>query len=147
MGELADTLRLFAEYLQKTGSSLFAEAFRIHGVRTLSVQQLRYLEVIEGNPGVSPAELAKKFEVAKPTISNMVAALEGRGLIRAETDSEDRRVKRLWPTTVTSQIFRRRREMYVELAKHIDEKLTQSEIRQMVRLLTKAAHGLGKENG
>ena len=140
---LADSLRRFSEYLQRTGSRLFTEAFRINQVRTLSVQQLRYLEVIEGKPGVTPAELAAAFGVRKPTVSNMIGQLESRGLLKCESDQGDRRVKRLHPTEVTIRIFERRRRMYLELAEHIQGKLSESEIRQMVRLLLKAADGLG----
>ena len=143
--DLATSLRVFSEYLQRTGGRLFTEAFRIHQIRTLSVQQLRYLEVIEGNPGVKPADLATVFGVARPTVSNIIAQLESRGLVHSEPDPDDRRVKRLGPTAVTSRIFEQRRGMYVELARHIETKLTGSEIRRLADLLSKAADGL--ENG
>jgi DNA-binding MarR family transcriptional regulator len=142
ISKLAFALRRFSEYLQRVGSELFAEAFRIHQVRSLSVQQLRYLEVIEANEGVTPAELATAFEVSKPTVSNILGQLESRGLIRARADQGDRRIRRLHPTEVTSDIFERRRGMYRTLAQHIETKLTVAEIEDMVALLVKAGDGL-----
>jgi DNA-binding MarR family transcriptional regulator len=147
ISELADSLRRFSEYLQRVGSELFTEAFRIHSVSSLSVQQLRYLEVIEGQPGVTPAELAAAFEVRKPTVSNMVSQLENMGLVDGQTDQHDRRVKRLHPSGVASEIFERRRGMYAKLARHIEERLSNPERRELIRLMLKVASGLEAGDG
>jgi DNA-binding MarR family transcriptional regulator len=131
---LAAQLRGFSEYLQRVGAELFREAFRTHGIKDLSVQQLRYLEIIEGKPGTSPRDLAAAFNVKKPTVSNVIERLEKLGLIRRETSPDDKRVCRLHPTETTEKIFKKRRSMYHKLAAHIAGRLSGSQIRNLVSL-------------
>ena len=135
---LSQSLHHFSEYLQHVGNELFNEAFRIHQIRNLSVQQLRYLEVIEGHEGITPTQLAEIFNVRKPTVSNIIGQLENRSLIRRQTGTRDRRVSKLYPTELTSKIFQQRRGMYIKLAQHIQSKLSPNEIEHMVKLLEKA---------
>ena len=143
---LSHELQLFSEYLQRVGGELFKEAFRVHQIRDLSVQQLRYLEVIEASDGVTPMELSRLFAVRKPTVSNLVGQLESKGLIHRERDGTDRRINRLYATGVTRSIFDRRRGMYRELAEHIKDRLTDEEVVKLVELFRKATDGL-EEHG
>jgi DNA-binding MarR family transcriptional regulator len=131
---LAAQIRTFSEYLQRVGSELFIEAYRTHGVKSLSIQQLRYLEVIEAKPGISPGELSKAFGVRKPTVSNIILQLEGSGLITKEKSGPDRRVFRLQPTDVTRRIFSKRRSMYAKLARHVMGKLNKPELESLMTL-------------
>jgi len=135
--ELADQLRGFAEYLQRVGAELFDAAFKTHGVKGLSLLQLRYLELIEGKPGISPGELTTLFNVKKPTVTNIVNNLEHGGLVRKEKSPEDGRVCRLHPTDTTVKIFTMRRGMYDTLAFHVARKLEKPEIKGLVRLFGK----------
>ncbi|MGK0267023.1 MAG: DNA-binding MarR family transcriptional regulator [Maricaulis sp.] len=48
--------------------------------------------------GWTPARLAKAFQLTKGAISNSLARLEARGLIRTEPDADDRRSKRVFIT-------------------------------------------------
>jgi DNA-binding MarR family transcriptional regulator len=135
--ELADQLRGFAEYLQRVGAELFDEAFKTQGVKALSLLQLRYLEIIEGKPGISPGELTGLFNVKKPTVTNIVNTLENSGLVRREKSADDGRVCRLHPTDRTVKIFTMRRGMYGRLASHVAGKLDKAEIKGLARLFRK----------
>tara|TARA_B100000614_G_scaffold254276_1_gene269441 strand:- start:1490 stop:1945 length:456 start_codon:yes stop_codon:yes gene_type:complete len=145
--ELAVHLERFAEHLQDVGGELFRDAFRTHQIRELTVQQLRYLEVVEANPGLTPGDLAAAFQVKKPTVSNIVRQLERDGLIHRENDAIDRRVYRIHPTEVSIDIFRKRREMYTNLAEHIGTRLTHDELVDLERLLRKASTETGENHG
>jgi DNA-binding MarR family transcriptional regulator len=134
---LTRQIRGFSEYLQRVGAGLFQEAFKAQGIRNLTVQQLRYLEVIEGSPGLSPGSLAERFAVTKPTVSNVLARLEHHGLIRRERDPEDGRGCFVHPTESARRIFEKRRKMYAMLAAHIAGKLGTAETRELVRLFAK----------
>jgi DNA-binding MarR family transcriptional regulator len=134
---LADNIRGFSEYLQRVGAELFSEAFKTQGIKELSLLQLRYLELIEGNPGLSPGALATHFIVKKPTVTNVISQLERSGLIHKERDTEDKRVYCLYPTETTKAIFEKRRGMYVLLASHIAGKLDTAEVGELIRLFGK----------
>jgi DNA-binding MarR family transcriptional regulator len=144
---LSIQLREFAEYLQKTGNELFAVALKTEGLKDLSITQLRYLELIEGNPGMSPGTLARIFSVRKPTVANQLARLEELGLITRERAGSDKRVFRLIPTERTKGIFEKRREMYGKLAVHVAGRLDAAELAELSRLFGKvigekeASHG------
>jgi DNA-binding MarR family transcriptional regulator len=147
INQLGQKIRNFSEYLQRAGAALFEEAFKIQGVRNLSVMQLRYLELIEGNPGISPGNLASIFSVKKPTVTNVISQLERDGLIERERGGDDKRVCFLHPTGTTKAIFKKRRGMYVMLASHIAGKLDKSEIGELLRLFDKITIEEGMKNG
>jgi DNA-binding MarR family transcriptional regulator len=135
--ELTLQLRGFSEYLQRVGAELFQEAFRTQGIQNLTVQHLRYLELIEGSPGLSPGDLAETFKVTKPTVSNIIRRLEQQGLIEKENGVDDRRTWLLSPTERTRRIFEKRRDMYGKLAAHVTRALSEKEARQLVKLFGK----------
>jgi MarR family transcriptional regulator for hemolysin len=134
---LAGQLRSFSEYLQRVGADLFREAFRVHGISSLTLLQLRYLEMIEARPGMTPGDLAESFQVRKPTVSNILRQLEQQALITREKGGNDGRVCRLFATDRTRAVFAKRRGMYSLLARRIGKKLTQSEMKALMLLFTK----------
>lgn len=133
---LAARLRTFSEYLQHVGSRLFEEAFKTQGVKRLSIQQLRYLELIESGPGITPGELARAFAVRKPTVSNVIIQLQRSGLVSRTRSENDARVYRLFPTEGTRQIFQKRRGMYEKLAKHVEKRLDEGQMETLVFLMS-----------
>ncbi len=138
---LAGHLQLFSEYLQKVGSGLFQEAFKVQGVKKLSLQQLRYMEVIESSPGITPGDLAKMFAVTKPTVSNIVRQLERSGLIARTRSKDDARVSMLQASETAHAVFEKRRGMYATLARHIETTLDQGQVESLVSLLDAVVKG------
>jgi DNA-binding MarR family transcriptional regulator len=136
---LAAQIRAFSEYLQGVGAELFIEAYRTYGVKGLSIQQLRYLEIIEGKRGVTPGDLALGFGVKKPTVTRIVKDLERLGLIRRERSGDDKRVSNLYPTGRAIGIFSKRRGMYLKLASHVSARLSGAELRTLSSLFGKIA--------
>ncbi len=143
---LADQLRAFAEYLQKTGAELFEEAYKVQGMRKLSIQQLRYLEVIDTAPGITPGELTARFGVAKPTVSSVIRQLEKAGLIVREKGGKDARVSRLQPSPRAHAVFEMRRGMYGKLARHIQGRLDRTKVELLAALMDEVVKG-GLGNG
>jgi DNA-binding MarR family transcriptional regulator len=138
---LAAHVRTFSEYLQKVGSALFEEAFKVRGVKRLSIQQLRYLELIEACPGITPGDLAKRFAVTKPTVSNVILALERLDLISKKNSDSDARVYKLYPREEARRIFEKRRGMYVKLARHIQGRLDRAGLESLVSLFEAITKG------
>ncbi len=66
----------------------------------LSDTQLAALAALEKHPAMTPSELAEHEKVQPPSITRVIASLEGRGLIRRMPHSTDRRQVVL---TVTDQ--------------------------------------------
>ena len=57
----------------------------------LSVAQLELLSCLAENPGSRPSHLARLLNLAPNSVTSLVNALHGRGLIARSADSDDRR--------------------------------------------------------
>jgi DNA-binding MarR family transcriptional regulator len=64
----------------------------------LTPQQFWMLVAIQETPGISQVEIAARTRAEPPDVSRALAALSERGLVRSETDPDDRRRTRIWLT-------------------------------------------------
>lgn len=55
--------------------------------------QTSVLQVLLVRPGVDQVSLAADIGIDRTTMSNVLSRLEGRGLVRRETDEQDRRIR------------------------------------------------------
>jgi DNA-binding MarR family transcriptional regulator len=60
--------------------------------------QIELLRLVEAHPGMRVSEAAKRLYLAGNSVSTLVNQLSGAGLLRRETDPDDRRFARLLPT-------------------------------------------------
>ncbi len=74
--------------------------------RHLTPQQFWMLVAIQETPGISQVEIATRTRAEAPDVSRALAALSDRGLVRSETDPDDRRRTRIWLTRGGSRIAR-----------------------------------------
>lgn len=72
----------------------------------VTVAQFSALKVIADSPGVSQAELAAAIEVDRPRIVPLLDAMEERGWTVRETSTQDRRIRRVYPTREGQVILR-----------------------------------------
>lgn len=71
------------------------EAMSRHGVR---VGQNIILEVLWQHDGLTPGEIARRLDLATPTVVNAATRMEDAGLVIRERDSADGRLVRLYLT-------------------------------------------------
>lgn len=97
----------------------------------LSGPRLSALSVIVFGGPVSMSELAAAEQVRPPTISRLVRDLEAEGLVRRETDPQDRRVQRVSATAKGARLLQGgRRRRVASLAAEV-AKLSSAERRRL----------------
>lgn len=100
------TLRALTGYCLRRASVAamadFARVFARHGLRrtTFSV-----LTLVVERPGLRQAQVAAALAIERPNLVQIVGELEGLGLLRRETDAEDRRAQALHPTLKGRRLF------------------------------------------
>jgi len=61
------------------------------GLPALPEAQVAVLHTLRAHPSVTPAELAQRLDLARPTVSNLLRDLEAAGLVARERSASDRR--------------------------------------------------------
>ena len=78
----------------------------------VTIQQLRVLDHVMKQPGLSGQELGALLGVSAPTASGLVERMVEKGLISRTDDVDDRRVRRLHPTEAGLDTMRRLDSMF-----------------------------------
>jgi DNA-binding MarR family transcriptional regulator len=78
----------------------------------LTMQQLRVLDRVAKQPGMSGHELGDLLGVSAPTASGLVDRLADKGLISRTDDADDRRVRRLHATDAGQDVMRQMESMF-----------------------------------
>jgi DNA-binding MarR family transcriptional regulator len=86
---------------------------------------------------LTPAQLAAKSGRTRATISGLLDGLERDGLIRRETDSVDRRIVRVQPTSTARELVDRVKPAYCDWISSVMSALDEDERRELVNLLEK----------
>lgn len=92
------------------------------------------------------SQLAKAFTITPSAVSQMVSQLESKGLAERTPDENDRRIIYVQLSTDTRDHFRKMRRAFVS---HLETKfigLTDRELDQLEKILTKTTKALGKES-
>ena len=105
----------------------------------------RILDLIPEDGGISQQALAENLRIRPQSVSEAVAKLEERGLVRREENSDDRRVTLIFVTEKGAQLrsfFREERKAYTE---HFFAALTEDEKDTLFALLSKLNEAHFKE--
>lgn len=78
----------------------------------LTIQQLRVLDHLVKQPGLSGQELGALLGVSPPTASGLVERLVEKGLVSRSDDLDDRRIRRLRPTEAGQDVMRQLDSMF-----------------------------------
>lgn len=78
----------------------------------LTIQQLRVLDHVVKQPGLSGQELGTLLGVSAPTASGLVERMVEKGLISRTDDVDDRRIRRLHPTEAGLDVMRQLDSMF-----------------------------------
>ncbi|MDO4285293.1 MAG: winged helix DNA-binding protein [Eubacteriales bacterium] len=80
---------------------------------------------IYGNPGSTAQELRDVFLTEKSAISKGIRKLYEEGYVRIETDEQDRRAKRLYPTEKAEEAVRAIREIQSRMSESLSLEFTE----------------------
>ncbi len=138
-GELAHLESLIGYALRRAQAAVsrsFVASFADLGVRQT---QLGLLSVVEAHPGVRPSRAGALLGSKRANIGPMIEVLEGRGLVRREASSDDRRSQALFLTsegrTLLAELHRREAAHEARIASALNE----TERVQLLGLLKRVA--------
>jgi DNA-binding MarR family transcriptional regulator len=142
---LAAAIESWSRTLQDIGADLYTRAFENRGIASLSMVKFRYFELIARNPGITPAELASRMSVSRPTAAAVIGGFVGQGLVAKKRSETDGRVSHLFLTGTAQEIVEYRRSMYRLMARTIGAVLNEAELRTLALIMRKAVEGNGKK--
>ena len=79
------------------------------------------------SPGISQEQLAREIYIDKSGVARKLASLEKRGYIRRESDPQDKRVLRVYPTEMLLEMLPAIRNSNTEWNRRILEGFTEEE--------------------
>lgn len=71
----------------------------------IGMYQDAYLINICEKPGMTQEEISERIYVHKSNVARQLSVLEERGYVRRETDAEDRRIQRVYPTEKAYEVL------------------------------------------
>lgn len=116
---------------------------QLHVDRTLSLAEMSAIGTLARCGAMSLGELARAEHVQPPSMTRIIAELEGRGLVRLEPHPQDKRLKLVAATGQATAILAacqaQRNEWLTGLAAQLDEE-EWAKLREAAPVLHKLAH-------
>lgn len=109
----------------------------------LTVPQYTTLSVLRSRSGLSNAQLARRSYITPQTMSEVIVALEGKGLVERAPDPGHRRILRIKVTPKGRRIMARCDESVQEMEEHMLGDLSPEERDRLVESLRSCVHRLG----
>ncbi|MDN5307203.1 MAG: hypothetical protein PWP16_566 [Eubacteriaceae bacterium] len=103
----------------------------------LTMNQIKYLKIIDARFRVTFSELAEETKNSKPTITETINRFITQGCVYRERSAEDRRVYYIYLTPKGKSIARAQEKTKLRLIERIQENLTDDEMKQFITLLNK----------
>jgi DNA-binding MarR family transcriptional regulator len=103
----------------------------------LSMKQVVCLETISRLGKPTFTELARELKVTKPSVTAIYRKLEARGYVTREPSQEDRRISHIHLTERGLALQAIHENLHRKIAEQIAANLSETEINDLVRLLSK----------
>jgi DNA-binding MarR family transcriptional regulator len=113
---------------------VFLERMAVYDLRPVDFS---VLSLVTHNPGVTSRQLCTTLGILPPNLVGMVNNLEGRGLIVRQPHPRDGRAMGLHLTPAGQKLMRDAERTAAQLEADAAAKLTESEVRTLIRLLKK----------
>ena len=117
-----------------------AERIQPHG---LTVPQYTTLSVLRSRSGLSNAQLARRSYITPQTMSEVIVALEDKGLVARAPDPGHRRILRIKVTPKGRRVLARCDEAVEEMEEQMLAELPEDERYTLLRALRSCVHQLG----
>ena len=109
----------------------------------LSSRQLYYLDEIYHLEQPTLTELAEKIDVSKPSATALVYKLENSGYIKKIRSDEDKRSFHIMLTVKGKKLAALHDNIHYRFAEMMEHCLTETELKQLIKLLEKVIEKLG----
>jgi DNA-binding MarR family transcriptional regulator len=120
--------REVADRLHSAAIHLLRRVRKVDEASGLSAARLSALSVLVFGGPTTPSELARAEQVAPPTMTRLLQALEREGLVRREAHEDDARAVRVHATAKGRRILERGRKRRVHELEQLLEGLSPSEL-------------------
>jgi DNA-binding MarR family transcriptional regulator len=128
---------LLGYQLRLAQRAIFADFADSLGDLEVSPGLFGMLVVIEANPGLKQAQLAKAAHLDRSSLVPALDKLEARGLVTRRASEHDRRVNGLWLTEAGSALLKKLKQRVARHEERLARGLTRSERVQLVTLLAR----------
>jgi DNA-binding MarR family transcriptional regulator len=142
-GQHETTLLYLMKQVELAVRSRLDDMFRPVGLTAL---QYTALTVLERHPNLTSAELARNSFVTAQTMSDMVAALQERGLVERHRDPADRRRLVLSVTSDARRLLGRYRGRVAALEAQMLDGLSAAQAQQLRRALVSCRNALAGDD-
>jgi MarR family transcriptional regulator, organic hydroperoxide resistance regulator len=112
------------------------------GAEGLHPAQAGCLHVLGHHDGVSQRDLADRLQLARPTVTTMLQAMEKAGLIVRRVDANDQRLTRVYLTDDGHGLTERMRSVFGRYMDEAVASLSEEDRRTLMRLLGTISDGL-----
>lgn len=113
------------------------------GRHGLTIPQYTVMSVLRNRPGLSNAQLARRSFVTPQAMNEVIASLEGAGLVKRQVDHNHRRVLRASITAKGRRTFQRVDDEIAELEEQMLSGVSDTGRTQFIELALACLHGLG----
>ncbi|MFN0148254.1 MAG: MarR family winged helix-turn-helix transcriptional regulator [Dehalococcoidia bacterium] len=139
MSNQAPRPALDAAVLGLYGASALLDAMRLRiwDAEGLTVTQLRLLNWVAEEEGLSNADLADRLYVTRPSVSALLDRLERGGFLRREVSPNDRRGIRIWLEERGRRAVSSLRKETMDYAAGLMESLDDAELARIAKALEK----------
>ncbi len=115
-----------------------------HGITTI---QYTALTALERHPGLIAAQLARMSFVRAQSMTQLLDALESRGLVRRVPDPSSRRQMRISLTDAAAELLDRMREPAAEIEREMTSALSPADVISLGEMLQSCRAGLASGAG
>lgn len=130
-----ERINRYISILYRFGQRFFAQQFR--GTLPVEVGQFPALMQALSAPGITQDEISRNTCIDKGATARSVRLLEEAGLIRRETDAEDRRINHVYPTQLGQECKKPILKAIEDLHIVLYQGFSEDEARQATALLTR----------
>jgi DNA-binding MarR family transcriptional regulator len=124
----------------------YAHTFNDHGNHNHHQEQFRLLSLISKTNGAIQRDLAGSMDVRPSSMTEMVAQMERLGYIKRQQDEKDQRIIRLFLTDKGKLAVDESRQQTNKLVKNIFAGFNDSEIEQLLTLVSKLCNYLDQKD-
>jgi MarR family transcriptional regulator for hemolysin len=131
-------------YVVYFASKTFQKAFdlELRNKIGITLTQSKVIFALYLNSGLTQRELADKIGIESPTLVPIIDKMEEDGYIQRKSDTEDRRIKRIYTTSKTNSLWDSMMECAMHLRKIYMKDVSEQEIKSSLQVIKKLTDNL-----
>ncbi|MDT3427305.1 DNA-binding MarR family transcriptional regulator [Paenibacillus forsythiae] len=135
--DILDLLAEMTELITKSMREHKSKALGLQEFQRLTLVQFYYIEAIQRMDHPTFSDLADRFSVSKPSVTNIIYKLIAEGFVVKSQSMEDKRRFHLQLTPKGDSLMAAERQAYKELTDGIADRLTKEEVSYLKEMLMK----------